>query len=247
MQGESMDRIHVLVGANDDLNTFTDAVASGESISWIVPKAAQVGDDAAVFFPGKGFVGFATIASAPKRSPFRRRRTYSAYIEIGRHLEKPVPLSELKKKVRGWPWLRYPRSFTTVSGATARALVGALREATGGPPPRTDALALPALEGILREVKAVTKSRNGRLRSQALEHAAGVCAVCRTDFSRLLDGRGVHVLQVHHRNQLSASKVPRTTQLRDLAVVCANCHALIHMDPHRALRVEHLRRMLASQ
>lgn len=60
----------------------------------------------------------------------------------------------------------------------------------------------------------------------------------------MLNRDGVHVLQVHHRRQLAASKAPRVTSLKDLAVVCANCHALIHMDPKRALKVETLRSRL---
>jgi predicted HNH restriction endonuclease len=37
---------------------------------------------------------------------------------------------------------------------------------------------------------------------------------------------------------------PRLNSLDDLAVVCANCHALIHMDLKKALKIEALRSML---
>jgi predicted HNH restriction endonuclease len=60
----------------------------------------------------------------------------------------------------------------------------------------------------------------------------------------LLDGRGVRVLQAHHRAQLSSRDAPSLTKVSDLAVVCANCHLLLHLDPRRALSVEQLHEML---
>lgn len=51
-------------------------------------------------------------------------------------------------------------------------------------------------------------------------------------------------LQVHHRNQLALEDEPVVTKTADLAVVCANCHMLIHFDPKKALQVEVLRQML---
>jgi len=239
MQTEPMDRIHVLVGEKASLSDLRP----GKVLPWIVPKAAQVGDRAALFFPSSGFVGFAEIKSAPKPDLLGRRPAYSADIRVEGCFKKAVPLNRLTEELRGWRWLTYPRSYTTVHGLQAGTLVTALYAAAGGPRPQPADVR--ALEGLLREVRAVTRARSGRLRSQALAEAAGVCAVCDTDFSKVLGGRGECVLQVHHRKQLSASKAPRLTRLADLAVVCANCHALIHKDPQEALPVERLRRMLA--
>lgn len=104
-----------------------------------------------------------------------------------------------------------------------------------------------AIEGLLTEWKWLARSRSRRLRDQAFEQAAGVCAVCRRDFSQLLNGRGQHALQVHHLKQLAADDRPRNTKLRDLAVVCGTCHALIHSKPRRPFTVQHLRRMLRQE
>ena len=96
----------------------------------------------------------------------------------------------------------------------------------------------------MTETLRYVRGRSRHLREQALAAANGVCCVCDKDYSRLLGGRGVRVLQAHHRQQLAASDTPRVTRLSDLAVVCANCHMLIHMNPKQALRVEELRRLL---
>ncbi len=90
------------------------------------------------------------------------------------------------------------------------------------------------------------RGRSRYLRDLALEESDGVCAVCEVDYSKLLGGKGVRVLQVHHRNQLAADIAPRLTPLGELAVVCANCHMLIHMNPKQALSVEELRGMLGK-
>jgi hypothetical protein len=101
-----------------------------------------------------------------------------------------------------------------------------------------------AMEGMVSEGRALKRARNGTLRQAALDAAHGVCAGCDVDFSRLCTGRGERALQVHHRNQLFAYRTPRLTKVSELTVVCANCHAMIHADPDRAISVGRLRRWL---
>jgi hypothetical protein len=100
------------------------------------------------------------------------------------------------------------------------------------------------MEGTLTEVRTAKRGRSQRLRMAALRNSSGICGICRRDFRRILSGRGVRVLQVHHKKQLSAIKSPRLTKLSDLLVVCANCHILLHLDPSRALEPSVLRKML---
>jgi hypothetical protein len=105
-----------------------------------------------------------------------------------------------------------------------------------------------AVEGISREMMVTVKSRNGGLRRAALHSANGVCEACGTDYSSFLEGLGRHVLQVHHRQQLGLATEPQLNCVEDLAVLCANCHQMIHADTSNALPVEELRRrFLASR
>jgi 5-methylcytosine-specific restriction enzyme A len=103
-----------------------------------------------------------------------------------------------------------------------------------------------AIEGLRTEIATYVRGRSRQLRDLALKQSSGVCCVCGVNYSRLLGGKGVCVLQVHHREQLAAAIAPRVTHLSDLAVVCANCHMLIHMNPKRALSVEALKDMLSK-
>ena len=101
-----------------------------------------------------------------------------------------------------------------------------------------------AIEGLRTETVRYVRGRSRQLRDLALRDSEGVCSVCGIDYRKVLNGKGVRVLQVHHRKQLAATDSPRVTSLSDLAVVCANCHMLIHMNPKQALSIEELREML---
>lgn len=102
------------------------------------------------------------------------------------------------------------------------------------------------IEGTKTEVVQCKNKRSRRLRNQAFKAARGVCSVCRRDYSTLLEGQGIRVLQVHHREQLSALDKPKFNTVDDLDVVCANCHLLLHLHPKSALTVENLQAMLEA-
>jgi len=104
-----------------------------------------------------------------------------------------------------------------------------------------------AVEGIAREITVTARTRSDALRRAALKKAKGVCEACGTDYSKLLEGLGERVLQVHHRQQLALADEPKVNGIEDVAVVCANCHLMIHADMSNALPVEELRRRLLSR
>lgn len=103
-----------------------------------------------------------------------------------------------------------------------------------------------AIEGIAREATITTRSRSESLRRAALARAGGICEACGMDYAALAGGLGLRVLQVHHRQQLSLTEEPTTNSLDDLAVVCANCHLMIHADISNAMPVEELRQRLGG-
>jgi 5-methylcytosine-specific restriction enzyme A len=78
------------------------------------------------------------------------------------------------------------------------------------------------------------------LRAEKLRRSRSTCEACGTKFAGIRGIDASRVLTVHHREQISAFDEPRTTSLDDLAVVCANCHMLIHADPKHAVPVEEL-------
>lgn len=76
-------------------------------------------------------------------------------------------------------------------------------------------------ERFLRNAKiADIQKREGRL----------ACEVpsCGFDFVEVYGEIGKDYAQVHHRKPLGNRDAPELTKLSDLAIVCANCHAMIH-------------------
>lgn len=136
---------------------------------------------------------------------------------------------------------------TAVRGAVA-ALRSAVRDNVTAGRPAAAAVAAKAadLENARHEAMVLLRTRSRPLRAEALRRADGVCAGCGKDYSTVLGGRGRRVLQVHHRKQLAAADTPVVTAVDDLAVVCSNCHALIHSDPGSPIDVDDLRAMLAA-
>jgi 5-methylcytosine-specific restriction protein A len=101
-----------------------------------------------------------------------------------------------------------------------------------------------AMEGATTEARS--KYRNPQLRQAALQLANGACAACGIRDSEIHPQLGRHALVVHHKKQLKDSDQPRETKISDLAVVCANCHMMIHQDPAKALTIAQMRKRVVS-
>jgi predicted HNH restriction endonuclease len=102
-------------------------------------------------------------------------------------------------------------------------------------------------EGVLTEVHLFRRTRSRRLRQAALVASRGMCATCGVDFSQVLGGRGKRVLQAHHRKQLADTDKPGLNTVDDIAILCANCHLLVHYDRQEALDVDDLKAMLDAE
>ncbi len=98
------------------------------------------------------------------------------------------------------------------------------------------------MEGMVTESKS--KYRDPALRSAALALADGRCAGCEKNYRRVAGGKGEKCLVVHHKKQLKDTDQPVETRVSDLAVVCANCHMMIHANRDRALTLAQLRKLL---
>lgn len=212
-------------------------------VHWTINALAKPNDRALFYMirPLSAFVAWGTVRSKASLAAGKRYGWpghHMSVISDIKMLPRYVPLNELRRCLPEWGFLKQPRHSITVPDALVGKLEWCLNELTRGPAEASD------IEGIKTETVRFMRGRSRRLRDLALKTARGVCCVCETDFSKVLGGDGVRVLQVHHRRQLAASDVPRVTRLEDLAVVCANCHMLIHMDPKHALSVEGLKKRL---
>jgi 5-methylcytosine-specific restriction enzyme A len=95
---------------------------------------------------------------------------------------------------------------------------------------------LAAYEGQLQLRVVRHRRREQRLRREKIQatlKATGrlECEVpgCGFDFEKAYGGAASGFAHVHHLEPLASLELPRLTTLEQLAVVCANCHAFIHL------------------
>jgi 5-methylcytosine-specific restriction endonuclease McrA len=86
-------------------------------------------------------------------------------------------------------------------------------------------------EGSRRLVQHMRVERDRRLveakKREATHSGSLACEVCGFDFAETYGTLGRGFCEVHHRSSLARSG-PTRTNLRDLAVVCSNCHRMLH-------------------
>lgn len=95
-----------------------------------------------------------------------------------------------------------------------------------------------ALEGEARERLVLHRERDRELRRAKIESALREsadsrlrCEVpgCGFDFEEIYGTIGAGFIHIHHRRPLAERTEAEITNLADLALVCANCHAMIHV------------------
>lgn len=144
----------------------------------------------------------------------------------------PVASSVTARLLDETPWA--VTDFDQITGATLLA-----RGATPTAPASASTdIELSWFEGKMKPSFILHRQREGRLRRAKIADALArngdrlVCEVvnCGFDFKDRYGSLGEGYAQVHHLLPLSTSPFAgRTTKLSDLAIVCANCHAMIHL------------------
>jgi hypothetical protein len=199
----------------------------------------------------RGVIGYGTIPvgtlSPPKRH-WRKGGKKSIYvgidfeslIDLKKDRHKAVSLDLLKDagfERRVWN----PRGNATEISDKAAVLIKA----------RFDALLAPTIEELLEldpqlrseelaypEGRLLIKKHFSRERNQALAKkkkravlsitGALACEVCTLDFLEKYGELGRGFAECHHLTPLALLNKPSETRLQDLAIVCANCHRMLH-------------------
>lgn len=89
-----------------------------------------------------------------------------------------------------------------------------------------------AEEGRVFERRHLARERNPRIRrekiAQSRRYTGSIaCEACAFDFEATYGERGRDFVECHHRVPLSVAG-PRRTALEDLALLCSNCHRMVH-------------------
>jgi len=117
-------------------------------------------------------------------------------------------------------------------------------------PPTVDMSTLTVREGRLKLVEHFQRERNREIikaKKQQVLRATGrlTCEVCGFDFARVYGDVGRGFCEVHHKVPLAEVITEITTKLEDLAILCANCHRMVHRtNPFKS--VEELKQLVTS-
>jgi 5-methylcytosine-specific restriction protein A len=130
----------------------------------------------------------------------------------------------------------------------AQAISGMLADASGETAD-DDHFMVEAPEGRLLTRLHQIRERNAKLvrlkKASALQRSDGIhCEACGFSFVRTYN-RGVDYIECRHRTPLAELVSARKTRLDDLALVCANCHRMLHAK-RPWLSVSELRDLLVS-
>ena len=86
--------------------------------------------------------------------------------------------------------------------------------------------------------------RNAGLRADAIIHHKTVCQVCGFDYEERYGEHGAGYIEVHHLKPVSTlKKATKIDPKKDMAVVCANCHRMIHRKRDHILSLPELRKI----
>jgi 5-methylcytosine-specific restriction enzyme A len=128
-------------------------------------------------------------------------------------------------------WAEYANDPGRLAG-TATAIRANLTSLSGLMPIPGEELA-DAEEGRILTLVHTARERSRRLvalkKASALStHGRLECEACGFDFE-VYGGRGSGFIECHHRVPVAQLRPGQRTRLSDLALVCANCHRMIHV------------------
>lgn len=86
---------------------------------------------------------------------------------------------------------------------------------------------------LVRRAKAIYAEKDPLLR----------CQVCNFSFVEKYGERGRRIIEAHHKVPIAELKAGTKTRIEDIALVCANCHRMLHYGD-RTLKVEELQVIL---
>jgi predicted HNH restriction endonuclease len=103
-------------------------------------------------------------------------------------------------------------------------------------------------EGGAREITRELIARNSKLREDAVLRLGSTCEICGFNFGDVYGDLGEGFIEVHHLKPLSkAGGRAVATMLKEVAVVCANCHRMLHRRGVTPFKLAQLRKIVRDK
>jgi len=152
-------------------------------------------------------------------------------------LEVPLTL-EFQNDFRGNFHETTATAITTADARLLESLIGApqkkgkktIKTIVGAALPDVDYQAVEGQPKLKAHLSRERDAKLTKLKKRSVLYAEGklACEVCTFDFAAKYGRRGYEFCEVHHLKRLSDAKGRVTTALKDLAIVCSNCHRMLH-------------------
>lgn len=102
-------------------------------------------------------------------------------------------------------------------------------------------------EGKKHHVLVSKYERNPAIRRKAIEYHGTSCQACGMNFKVTYGELGEGFIHVHHLHPISQSNGEYTPDIKkDFAVLCPNCHAMVHRKRDSLLSIEDLARIISE-
>ena len=103
-------------------------------------------------------------------------------------------------------------------------------------------------DGAVRQITLEMRYRNRSFRESVIEKKGCNCEVCGFNFKDKYGDIGTGYIEVHHLKPLSkTNKAGTIFSVKDVAVVCPNCHRMLHRHGVEPIKLAELRRKIKLQ
>ena len=102
------------------------------------------------------------------------------------------------------------------------------------------------LEGRKRKLFSTRYERNPAHRRRAVKAHGLSCMVCEFNFGEVYGRHGEGFIHVHHNKPLSETGEMTIDPVKDLSVLCPNCHAMVHKERAKTLSIAQLKALMSD-
>ncbi len=102
-------------------------------------------------------------------------------------------------------------------------------------------------EGESKTRTSVYYERSSALRQQVLSIHGYTCMGCEFNFEKTYGDWGKGYIHVHHLSPVSQAGITKPDPKTDFAVLCANCHSMVHRKKDKMLGLDDLKQLIDLQ
>ncbi len=253
-------------GGKDRYADFLSWLSEGRVNGWSATKSFKPGDLVLFYFanPLESIAAVGIVESEPweESGKFdwrtKRKATFCDYSPVW-FLEKPLSLARAASKLGVIPWYKTQPYRSTrkippeVASVLLAEIVATNSEVADGLRkirriPKRSREHLPPKqnyeEGATREITRELRFRDSRLKKAAILIRGCKCEICGFEFEESYGELGSGYIEIHHLRPLSKAKKSRPTSIEEVALVCANCHRVLHRHGAKPIPLEQLRRVV---